>query len=161
MYSPFSGAVLTCVYELPEGVGRDRRGVMSTETGLLPHRPPVEEPERGTRVVELDTTEASELCGVLASETATNVLAALNEEPMVASGVADRVETSLQNAHHHLGRLREVDLVHVVDTWYSSRGSEMKVYAPVDERLVIAAPDVGNAPDPSPEDVPVVATQRN
>jgi DNA-binding transcriptional ArsR family regulator len=135
---------------------------MSTETGLLPHRPPVEEPDRGTRVVELDTREASEVCGVLASETATNILATLNEEPMVASDVADRVGTSLQNAHHHIGRLREVDLVHVVDTWYSSRGSEMKVYAPVDERLVVAASNDGTDPDPALEeaDAPVLARRR-
>jgi len=130
---------------------------MSTETGLLPHRPPVDEPDRGTRVVELDTAEAAELCGVLSSETATEILSQLSDEPMVASDVADRVGTSLQNAHHHLGRLRDAELVRVVDTWYSSRGSEMKVYAPVNERLVIAPS--GSDADPSFEETeaPVVA----
>lgn len=135
------------------GPGTDPPYVMSTETGLLPHRPPVDEPDRETRVVELDTAEAAELCGVLASETATEILAELSDEPMVASDVADRVGTSLQNAHHHLGRLRDAELVRVVDTWYSSRGSEMKVYAPVNERLVIAQP--GSDADPSPEETEV------
>jgi DNA-binding transcriptional ArsR family regulator len=115
---------------------------MSTET-LLPRRTAVDEPDRETRVVELDTAEAAELCGILSSETATEILAELGEEPTVASEVADRVGTSLQNAHHHLGRLCEADLVRVVDTWYSSRGSEMKVYAPVNERLVLATPSSG------------------
>ncbi|MEF8840862.1 MAG: winged helix-turn-helix domain-containing protein [Haloarculaceae archaeon] len=130
---------------------------MATETGLLPHRPPVDEPDRETRLVELDTTEAAELCGVLASETATEILAALSDEPTVASDVADRVGTSLQNAHHHLGRLCEADLLRVVDTWYSSRGSEMKVYAPVNERLVIAPSGSGTDPEPEENEVPVAA----
>lgn len=130
---------------------------MATETGLLPHRPPVDEPDRETRLVELDTTEAAELCGVLASETATEILSALNDEPMVTSDVAERVGTSLQNAHHHLGRLCEADLVRVVDTWYSSRGSEMKVYAPVNERLVIAPSGSGAGPDLEENELPVVA----
>ncbi|MFC6941001.1 ArsR/SmtB family transcription factor [Salinirubellus sp. GCM10025818] len=128
---------------------------METDTGLLPHRPPVDEPDRETRVVDLDTAEAAELCGVLASETATDILAALSDEPMAASDVAERVDTSLQNAHHHLGRLRESELVRVVDTWYSSRGSEMKVYAPVNERLVLAAPTSGADPATEGREVPV------
>ena len=117
----------------------------------------MEEPDRETRVVELETSEAAELCGILSSETATGILAELSDEPTVASEVADRVGTSLQNAHHHLGRLREAGLVRVVDTWYSSRGSEMKVYAPVNDRLVFAAS--GTDADPSPEetDKPVLA----
>lgn len=130
---------------------------MSTETGLLPRRSAVEEPERETRVVELDTAEAAELCGILASETATEILAELSEEPTVASDVAERVGTSLQNAHHHLGRLRETDLVRVVDTWYSSRGSEMKVYAPVNERLVLAASEDGAEPAPDETEITIAA----
>lgn len=130
---------------------------MATETGLLPHRPPVDELDRETRVVDLDTPEAAELCGVLASETATDILVALSDEPMTASDVAERVETSLQNAHHHLGRLRESELVRVVDTWYSSRGSEMKVYAPVNERLVFAASVSGSDPASEGTEMPVAA----
>ena len=157
MYSPRSGAAATCVYEPVVWQGRDRTDVMATETGLLPHRPPVDEPDRETRVVELDTAEAAELCGVLSSETATEILAALSEEPMVASDVAEQVGTSLQNAHHHLGRLRETDLVRVVDTWYSSRGSEMKVYAPVNERLVLAASEDGAEPAPDETEITIAA----
>ena len=32
----------------------------------------------------------------------------------------------------------------VVDTWYSSRGNEMKVYAPTNEPLVLVAGDAGD-----------------
>ncbi|WP_380677192.1 ArsR/SmtB family transcription factor [Salinigranum sp. GCM10025319] len=110
---------------------------MSLNAGMFPYRPPVEEPDRETRVVTLDTDEAASLCGSLASETATDILARLFEEPMTASDLAERVDTSLQNAHYHLERLRESELIRVVDTWYSSRGVEMNVYAPTYDEFVI------------------------
>jgi predicted transcriptional regulator len=113
---------------------------MSLNAGLFPHRPPVDEPDRGSRVVCLDTDEAAALCGSLASDTATSILSRLFEEPTTASKLADRVDTSLQNAHYHLDRLREAGLVRVVDTWYSSRGVEMDVYAPTHDEFVIAPP---------------------
>jgi DNA-binding transcriptional ArsR family regulator len=121
---------------------------MSLNAGAFPHRPPVDDPEPDTRVVRLDTEEAATLCGRLASETATSILVSLFEEPMTASDVADRVDTSLQNAHYHLDRLEESDLVRVVDTWYSSRGVEMKVYAPSHDEFVISlSPDDDAGPD--------------
>jgi DNA-binding transcriptional ArsR family regulator len=120
---------------------------MSLNAGLLPHRPPVDEPDRDTRVVPLESEEATSLCGSLASETATSILSRLFEEPMTASDLAECVDTSLQNAHYHLERLRDSDLIRVVDTWYSSRGVEMKVYAPTHDELVIA-PDRTDGPSP-------------
>ncbi|WP_152041349.1 ArsR/SmtB family transcription factor [Salinigranum salinum] len=122
---------------------------MSLNAGLLPHRPPVDEPERDTRVVSLGSEEAASLCGSLASETATSILSQLFEEPTTASDLAECVDTSLQNAHYHLERLRDSDLIRVVDTWYSSRGVEMKVYAPAHDELVIAP---GGTDRPSPRD---------
>lgn len=115
---------------------------MSLSAGLLPHRPPVDEPDHETRVVTLDTEEAAALCRSLGSETATAILDRLFDEPTTASGVAERVDTSLQNAHYHLERLQEAGLVEVVDTWYSSRGVEMSVYAAVyDEFVIVPATD--------------------
>ncbi|WP_318569716.1 helix-turn-helix domain-containing protein [Salinigranum marinum] len=137
---------------------------MSLNAGMFPHRPPVDEPERETRTVTLGTEQAAALCGALASETATSILARLFEEPMTASDLADRVDTSLQNAHYHLERLRESDLIHVVDTWYSSRGVEMNVYAPTCDELVIApsgadadAEDETETGEKEPETTPLIA----
>ncbi|NIU66678.1 MAG: ArsR family transcriptional regulator, partial [Actinobacteria bacterium] len=44
-----------------------------------------------------------------------------------------------QNAQYHLGRLEDAGAVEVVDTVYSEKGREMKVYAPADEPLVVVA----------------------
>jgi hypothetical protein len=122
---------------------------MSLNAGLFPHRPPVDETDRGSRVVSLDTDEAAALCGSLASDTATSILSRLFEEPTTASDLADAVDTSLQNAHYHLDRLREAGLIRVVDTWYSSRGVEMDVYAPTHDEFVIApaADDAASVPN--------------
>jgi hypothetical protein len=113
---------------------------MSTNAGMFPYRPSVEESERETRVVTLGTEAAAALCSCLASETASAILARLFEEPTTTATLADDVGTSVQNAHYHLDRLRDADLVRVVETWYSSRGVEMDVYAPTHDEVVVAPP---------------------
>jgi len=90
------------------------------------------------RVLWLDDEDADRLISSLSSDTARAVLTALHEEPLTASELADRVDTSLQNARHHLGKLQEAGLVRVSDTKSSVKGREMNVYAPVDDALVVA-----------------------
>ncbi|ESS05866.1 MAG: transcriptional regulator, ArsR family [uncultured archaeon A07HB70] len=91
------------------------------------------------RVVGLDDDETGAVVSALSSDTARGLLAALHDEPGTASTVADDVDTSLQNAQYHLDRMRDAGLVEVVDTVYSEKGREMKVYAPADEPLVVFA----------------------
>ena len=81
------------------------------------------------------------MIGSLSSATARSLLTELHEEPHTASELAEAVDTSLQNVRHHLGNLEEADLVEVAETRYSVKGREMKVYAPVDDSLVVC---VGN-----------------
>ncbi|MFC6737619.1 ArsR/SmtB family transcription factor, partial [Halolamina salina] len=97
--------------------------------------------EGGTRLLWLDDEEVDPLIGSLSSETARSLLTALHDEPRTASELAEAVDTSLQNARHHLDNLQEADLVEVAETRYSVKGREMKVYAPVDDSLVVC---VGN-----------------
>jgi DNA-binding transcriptional ArsR family regulator len=85
----------------------------------------------------LDSDEAGDLLSSLASDTARSVLTTLHEEPATASEVADRVDTSLQNARHHLNSLQDADLVEVAETRYSSKGREMSVYAPASDPTVV------------------------
>ena len=107
---------------------------------LLPFRAPERATkQRQPRLVELDESVADDVFAALSSETARAVLQRLYEEPAPASEVAESVETSLQNARYHLEKLMAAELIEEVDTWYSSRGTEMTVYAPTNEPLVIAA----------------------
>jgi len=85
----------------------------------------------------LDSEEAGELLSSLASDTARSVLTTLHDEPATASEVADRVDTSLQNARHHLTNLQDSGLVRVADTRYSSKGREMNVYAPARDPMIV------------------------
>jgi DNA-binding transcriptional ArsR family regulator len=106
---------------------------------LLPFQTDTDVPEdRAPRVVDLEGEDAEKVFGALSSETARAIFTALHEEPMTASDVADAVDSSIQNVRYHLENLGDAGLVEVVDTWYSSRGNEMKVYAPKDGPLIVS-----------------------
>lgn len=99
------------------------------------------EEDGGTRLLWLDDDDAETLIGSLSSDTARSVLTALHEEPRTASELAEEVDTSLQNVRHHLNNLADADLVEATETRYSVKGREMKVYAPVNESLVVCVGD--------------------
>ncbi|ELZ97700.1 ArsR/SmtB family transcription factor [Haloferax sulfurifontis] len=108
--------------------------------GLLPSTPDTSAADESSpRVIGLEDDEASDLLSALSSATARRVLAALHEEPTNAAELAERVDTSLQNVQYHLRKLDDAGLVEVVDTVYSEKGREMKVYAPADRPLVVVA----------------------
>lgn len=99
------------------------------------------EEDGGTRLLWLDDDDAETLIGSLSSDTARSVLTALHEEPRTASELAEEVDTSLQNVRHHLNNLADADLVEATEIRYSVKGREMKVYAPVNESLVVCVGD--------------------
>lgn len=107
-------------------------------SGLLPTRTDATAEQEGElRALWLDSDDAGELLSSLSSDTARAVLTTLHEEPATASEVAERVDTSLQNARHHLSNLEEADLVQVADVRYSQKGREMNVYAPAEDPMVV------------------------
>lgn len=103
---------------------------------LLPSKPTVDRTETKPEVVGLDQATI-DIFSVLKSETARALLLELYEEPTVASDLADRVGTSLQNTQYHLNNLQNASLVEIVGTWYSSKGKEMNVYAPANGPLTL------------------------
>lgn len=114
---------------------------MGTMASLLPDRT-VDGHEATPECVSL--TDSDEILDALSSDTARKVLTALHEEPAPASDLAERVETSLQNVNHHLAQLQSAGLIDNVDTWYSTKGREMDVYAPTNQPLVMVAGESGN-----------------
>lgn len=102
------------------------------------------------RSVDTDTSpatvaleDADDVVDALTSDTARAVLAHLYGESATASDVASAVQTSVQNAQYHLDRLVAAGIVEVVGSWYSERGTEMDVYGPRNEPLIVVA----GAPD--------------
>ncbi|MEF8778432.1 MAG: helix-turn-helix domain-containing protein [Natronomonas sp.] len=106
---------------------------------LLPSRtdPSIDRSEDPS-VLYVDSNETEEMLSTLASETALDIFRTLNDEPLTASEIADRRDTTVQNASYHLENLQEVDLIEVVDTCYSEKGREMNIYAvTTDPKVVI------------------------
>lgn len=106
---------------------------------LLPFRPDPDTSHE-PRLVDIDDEEtADKVFAALSSETAREILSELYENPATASDLAEAVDTSLQNGRYHLEKLQAAGLIEAVDTWYSSRGTEMTVYAPASDPLVVTA----------------------
>lgn len=99
------------------------------------------EPDGDPRVVGVDSEEADEVLAALSSSTARELLQEAHDDPAPPSELADRVNTSVQNAQYHLGKLESAGAVEVIDTVYSTKGREMDVYAPADQPLVVFAGD--------------------
>lgn len=107
---------------------------------LLPSTPDLSRAEEAEpKVIGVDSEDADAMLSALSSDTSRSLLSELHDEPDTASGLADRLDTTLQNTQYHLGNLSEAGLVNVVDTIYSEKGREMKVYAPSDRPLVVYA----------------------
>lgn len=105
---------------------------------LLPIRTPItSNQDHAPRLVEIDDDAADEVFEALSSKTARTIFSFLHTEPATASDLAEVADTSLQNIRYHLVKLTEAGLVEIVDTWYSDRGREMKVYAPANTSLVV------------------------
>ena len=93
-------------------------------------------PER-TEVLDLESDEAGMMIEALGSEMARRMLSELYTEPLAASSLADRLDTSIQNVRYHLENLQEAELVTVADIRYSDAGREMKLYAPTSNAVLL------------------------
>lgn len=96
---------------------------------LLPSRQSVSADPDEHRHLSLDDDQTATVFDALSTETARDLFRCLCREPMTTSDVAGAIGTSVQNANYHLDKLRAAGLIDVVDTWYSCRGNEMRVYA--------------------------------
>lgn len=91
----------------------------------------------GAEIWDLTSEEAGAAIETLAADTARAILATLYEEPRTASEIAEATEHSLQNVNYHLGNLREANLIEVADTRYSQKGTEMKIYSPTTNAVLL------------------------
>ncbi|MDG5761492.1 helix-turn-helix domain-containing protein [Natronococcus sp. A-GB1] len=106
---------------------------------LFPFRSEPESEEGQPRIVDLEGEDADAVFGALSSTTARRIYAQVDDEPSTPSDIAEAIDSSIQNVRYHLENLEEAGLVTVVDTWYSSRGNEMSVYAATDGPLIVTS----------------------
>lgn len=102
------------------------------------HPTPVAEPDPEIQYLSID--DAGPKLDALSSKTAQSILVELNRDPATPTELADRVDTSVQNAGYHLSQLEDAGLVTIVGTRYSEKGHEMSVYASAVAALVISEP---------------------
>lgn len=94
---------------------------------------------RDTATVALTEERGDTFFDALSSETSRRLFQALHERPSTPSELAEEFDTSRQNVHYHIEKLEVADLVEPIDTVYSSRGREMRVYAPTHEAIVLVS----------------------
>jgi DNA-binding transcriptional ArsR family regulator len=89
-----------------------------------------------SRVVTFDDEAFDDVLEAISCATARAILQSVTDEPRTASEIADRVDTSVQNASYHLTNLADAGLVRVCDSpVYSEKGCEMTLYRAVDTEL--------------------------
>ncbi len=98
-------------------------------------RPPPNEPQ----ILGFDSDAADKAFEVLTASATRAVLSIIYEQPSTPTEIHDEVGTSLQTVHHHLGKLEDARLIEPAGVEYSENGTEMTLYAPVTEAVVLFA----------------------
>jgi DNA-binding transcriptional ArsR family regulator len=88
-------------------------------------------------VLYADDEAVGRICAALSADSALAIFRLLTDRPLAASEVAGELDLSVQNACYHLQKLRDAGLIEVVDTCYSEKGSEMKIYAVTSDPKVL------------------------
>lgn len=91
------------------------------------------------RVLSLDSDAAAEVFEILTATTTRKVLSVIHEQPMTPTEIRDEIGTSLQNVHYHLRKLENAGLIESSGVSYSEKGTEMVLYAPTYEAIVLVA----------------------
>ncbi|WP_459194805.1 ArsR/SmtB family transcription factor [Halosimplex sp. J119] len=89
------------------------------------------------RLLDIDDDEADEVFETLSSKTTRAILAELHRTPRTPAELAEQTDTTVQNAMYHLEKLEDAGLARVTEIRYSSRGKEMRVYAPSEHPAVV------------------------
>jgi DNA-binding transcriptional ArsR family regulator len=106
---------------------------------LLPRRVESDRRPADARVLDIEGEAADRAFEALSSATARRILTAIYDQPRTPPEVREEVGTSLQNVHYHLDRLEDADLIEPAGVGYSEKGSEMTIYAPRSEAVVLFA----------------------
>lgn len=101
--------------------------------------------EENVVVLEQGSVPAQKIAKAMASPTAGDLFNTLTDGPLTATALAERTGFPLTTVKYHLNNLLEADLIEVVDTRWSEKGREMKIYGVKDQVVVLAPrkrPDV-------------------
>jgi len=91
-------------------------------------------------VLQPGDERAQKIARAMASQTANAIIQAFSSGPMTSSEVARKMKIPITTATYHIDNLLEAGLLEVVDTRWSEKGREVKVYGLTDQVLIIAPP---------------------
>lgn len=91
-------------------------------------------------VVVLDPTDerAQKVGKAIASPLASDILERFSQGPMTLSSVSETLHVPINTAKYHIDNLLDADLLEVVNTKYSVKGREVKVYGLKNQILIVA-----------------------
>ena len=101
--------------------------------------------EENVVVLEQGSVPAQKIAKAMASPTAGDLFNTLSDGPLTATALAERTGFPLTTVKYHLNNLLDADLIEVVDSRWSEKGREMKIYGVKDQVVVLAPrkrPDV-------------------
>ncbi len=106
---------------------------------LLPLQGEVQVSPDDPRIIELDDDVADIAFEVLAASTTRKILSIIYKKPSISTEIQEIIDTSLQNVHYHLTKLEDAGLIEPAGVGYSETGTEMTMYAPAKEAVVLVA----------------------
>ncbi|MDN7012843.1 ArsR family transcriptional regulator [Methanoculleus sp. FWC-SCC3] len=91
-------------------------------------------------VIQPGDERAQKVARAMASQTANAVIQAFGAGPLTSSEVARRMKIPITTASYHIENLLEAGLLEVMETRWSEKGREVKVYGLANQVLIIASP---------------------
>ncbi|MFC6964385.1 ArsR/SmtB family transcription factor [Halocatena marina] len=104
---------------------------------LLPLRNEVHTTPAESRIIDENDAGVDAAYNALTASTTRQILSIIYNHPSTPCDIQAETETSLQNVHYHLSKLENVGFIQPAGTGYSEKGTEMTLYAPTHESIVL------------------------
>jgi DNA-binding transcriptional ArsR family regulator len=91
-------------------------------------------------VIQPGDEQAQKIARAMASQTANAVIQAFGSGPLTSSEVARRMKIPITTASYHIDNLLAAGLLEVMETRWSEKGREVKVYGLANQVFIIAPP---------------------
>ncbi|MCQ1537716.1 helix-turn-helix transcriptional regulator [Methanocalculus taiwanensis] len=88
--------------------------------------------------LEPGEAQAQKIAKAMSSPTAGDLLRNLSEAPKSTTALAEELHIPLTTAKYHLGNLLDAGIIEVVDTRWSAKGREIKLYSMKNQVLIVA-----------------------
>jgi len=91
-------------------------------------------------VIQPGDERAQKVARAMASQTANAIIQAFGGGPLTSSEVARQMRIPITTASYHIENLLDAGLLEVMETRWSEKGREVKVYGLANQVLIIASP---------------------